>query len=776
MIVTKSWLNDWVDLSDISTEELAKTFNSIGLEVDRVENFRVPAKIVLAKVLECEKHPDADKLNICQVDIGTSVRQIVCGASNVRAGIYVACATIGAEMPGGLVIKPVKLRGVDSEGMICSSTELGLPKLEDGIMVLDESIGELKLGQELSQNPILSDDLIELELTANRGDCLSIRGVARDLCAAYNKNIRNDIKEGEERRVGIGRILQLSHVNSENVRLEYRAIDLKEVVIPFIQRLRLAQVEEEKSTDLETLLFYSTYSTGVILRAYDYNFFTKADEAKVHVEFGLDSNSMNEIRGKSRASLVGIIQDDESRVNYDEGTAIIEASYIKPDVISMQMSEKKLDNGPHYYRTSRGSEPELALGLNLFSALLSKYSDSSIYGGSISCGESAADKVVSISSEEINAIIGIEVENTKVTQLLQNLGFSVEKRRDNYFTVGVPEFRHDIENKQDIVEEIVRLIGIDNIKSKPFILAEANRISGDYSNYLKRRTYRERSASNGFHESIHFVFNEKKSLQKYGFDATYENLELLNPIVNTLDTLRSTQYLSLLESASKNAKVGRKSIALFEIGSVFDKERHESMKLSLIFSGDKESESISNAGKADSIDFATFTQKISDIVGDIELRSASTTHTLSHPYQSAKILQNSVVIGEVFKLHPSVQKEYDLDTTYLCEIDFELLKYELDTASEYSKFQASYKDLSLVVPKEQEYLTIKEIIEANRPQTLVRFYPVDRYSDEALGDKVSLSIRFVLQSLEKTLEEEDITSAMSQITDSLESELGLNLR
>jgi len=775
MIITKSWLNDWIDLSDISTEKLAKTFNSIGLEVDRVEEFRVPAKIVLAKVLECEKHPDADKLNVCQVDIGTSVRQIVCGASNVGAGIYVACATIGAEMPGGLVIKPVKLRGVDSEGMICSSTELGLPKLENGIMVLDNSIGELKLGQELRKNSVLNDDLIELELTANRGDCLSIRGVARDLCAAFNKDMKEQSREAEERRVGIGRIMQLSHINSEDVRLEYRAIDLKALEIPLIQRLRLAQVEEEKSTDLETLLFYSTYSTGVILRAYDYGFFPK-EETKIHVEFKLDENAMNEVQGNARASLVGIIQDDESRVSYDEGTAIIEASYIKPDVISMQMSEKKLDNGPHYYRTSRGSEPELALGLNLFSTLISEYSNSTLYGGSIGFGEKINEKVVSISSEDINSIIGIEVENTKVTQLLQNLGFSVEKRRDNYFTVGVPEFRHDIENKQDIVEEIVRLIGIDNIASKPFVFAEENRIEGDLNNYMKRRMYRKRAASTGFHESVHFVFNEKKTLQKFGFAVTSDRLELLNPIVNTLDTLRSTQYISLLESASKNAKVGRKRISLFEIGSVFNEERDESLKLSLIFSGDKESEGIANAGKSSKIDLNTFAQKISDVIGDVELVQSTADHSLAHPYQCAQIKQNGDVIGELFKLHPNVQKEYDLDDTYLCEIGFEALKYGLDTASEYSKFQASYKDLSLVVPKELEYVNIRKIIEANRPENLIRFYPVDRYSDEALGNDVSLSIRFVLQSLEKTLEEEDITSSMSQIISSLESELGINLR
>ncbi|MDO8455253.1 MAG: phenylalanine--tRNA ligase subunit beta, partial [Sulfurimonas sp.] len=179
MIVTRSWLNEWIDLKGISTETLLKTLNSIGLEVDRVHNYEVPKKIVFGKVLECVKHPDADKLNICKVDVGTSIRQIVCGASNVRAGLTVVVATIGAVMPNGLVIKPVKLRDVESDGMICSASEIGLESFQDGIMEIDSSIGDYVLGQEVSENPIFSDTLIEIELTANRGDCLSVRGIAR---------------------------------------------------------------------------------------------------------------------------------------------------------------------------------------------------------------------------------------------------------------------------------------------------------------------------------------------------------------------------------------------------------------------------------------------------------------------------------------------------------------------------------------------------------------------------------------------------------------------
>ena len=152
MIITKSWLNEWINLDGISTDDLCKTFNAIGLEVGRVKSYEIPKKIIFAHVIECEKHPDADKLNICKVDIGTSIRQIVCGASNVRAGLDVIVATIDAVMPNGMVIKPVKLRGVESEGMICSASEIGLEDFQDGIVELDSSIGKYELGDEVCKN------------------------------------------------------------------------------------------------------------------------------------------------------------------------------------------------------------------------------------------------------------------------------------------------------------------------------------------------------------------------------------------------------------------------------------------------------------------------------------------------------------------------------------------------------------------------------------------------------------------------------------------------
>ena len=776
MIVTRSWLNEWIDLEGISTEELAKTFNSIGLEVDRIKSYRVPKKIIFGKVIECEKHPDADKLNICKVDIGTSIRQIVCGASNVREGLNVVVATIGAVMPSGLVIKPVKLRGVESEGMICSASEIGLEDAQDGILELDDSIGTFKLGDDISTNSILCDDLIEIELTANRGDCLSIRGVCRDLSAAYDRPLKNYKNYENDSKRGIGRIVSIVHEKEINAHLLYRAVELDKLSIPLVVKLRLAQIEDKRETDIESLMLYTTHNTGVILRAYDFNLFAQENEGMAKIELDEEENGYACVIGKQRASIIGVRQEEISKVTYNKGTVILEASYIAPDLISKQMSTNKLESGPMFYKTSRGSEPELNGGLSFCLGLIDNNSDSSIYSGSIELGNTRDNKIVSILKEEIDQIIGAKIDKVVIGKILTNLGFNISKSSSNNFVVSVPQFRHDIVNKQDLVEEIVRMIGIDNIPSKPFVLTEKNQLQDDYFEYKKRTIFRHRAAASGFFESIHFVFDEKKVLNSYNFKTTLEELELLNPIVKTLDTLRPTLLTGLLKAASANAKNGYSSVKLFEIGSVFTPKRDESLNMAILFSGNKEAESLSNAGKPDKIDFPYFSQKIADIIGDFELKTFETSHTLSHTYQTAQLLISGESVGEMFRVHPNVEKEYDLGPTYMCELDFFKIPYTLKTAKKSSKYQVSFRDLSVIMPKNMSYESVKNVIEANATKELIRFYPVDRYSDDTLGEDMSLSLRFVLQSEEKTLEEEDITSSIDAILDSLKMELGIGLR
>ena len=429
-----------------------------------------------------------------------------------------------------------------------------------------------------------------------------------------------------------------------------------------------------------------------------------------------------------------------------------------------------------FYKTSRGSEPELNSTLAFCADLLVEHSESSIYSGQIELTNSYSNKIVSITKQEIDEIIGAKMDKTVVAKILKNLGFNTSKSSSDNFVINVPQFRHDIVNKQDIVEEIVRMVGIDNIPSKPFILTEDNRLEDNYFEYKKRSIFRHRAANSGFFESVHFVFDEKKTLNSYGFETTKEELELLNPIVQTLDTLRPTLLTGLLKAASNNVKNGYSSVRLFEIGSVFTPSREESYNMAFIFSGTKENENLANAGKPSKVDFAYFVQKISDVIGEVTLRECKTKHTLSHEYQSAEVLMNGEVLGELFRVHPNVEKDYDLDITFMCELDFTKIPHGLKIAQKTSKYQASFKDLSLIMPKDMSYEKVKTVIDNADISNLIRFYPVDKYSDETLGNDMSLSIRFVLQSLEATLQEEDITTAMDAILEALKSELGIGLR
>ena len=219
MIITRRWLQEYIDITKLSTQTICNALNSMGLEVDNTKRILVPNSVVIGKVESCEKHPDADKLNICQVNIGTKVEQIVCGAKNVAAG-----AILGKDF----VIKKAKLRGVESNGMICSATEIGLAKINDGIMELDDSIGELIIGKELNEYALINDEIIEIELTANRGDCLSIHGVARELSTYFNISMKNIDPIVTTNNKGIGQVFDLIYDTNCQSSLIYKAVDIKQ--------------------------------------------------------------------------------------------------------------------------------------------------------------------------------------------------------------------------------------------------------------------------------------------------------------------------------------------------------------------------------------------------------------------------------------------------------------------------------------------------------------------------------------------------------------------
>ena len=777
MIVTRSWLSEFIDLSDVSNEKLYETFNSIGLEVDSLTQIEIAEKVVVGKILSCEKHPDADKLNVCKIDVGSGTRQIVCGAANVVDAEYVAVATIGASLPGDFVIKHAKLRGVESEGMVCASSELGLPDTGKGIMILDESIGKLEAGKELSSYEKIADTIIELELTANRGDCLSIYGVARDLSAALDIEMKTfEYKQEEKIKLGIAREAELHHTGEMDADLHYKLATIENISSNFLVQLRLAMVGVEAEGKLASMLAYATHTTGVVLRAYDSKIF-RNEENKISVHTVAKTKGIIEIIGNEKVlSVVGVKQEAECTADDQTKELLMEASYINPDTLVEAVSTTSLTTDELYYKTSRGSNPDLNFGLSFLASMMDHYTDISCYEGSLIVSAEKEHETVIVEAQEISAIIGMDVEIGKIVTILQKLGFEINSMGHDLIAAVVPHFRHDIKHLQDIAEEIVRIIGINNIEAKPFVFAEKPRLNATTDRYKAKKAFKNRAVGVSFYENVSYVFSERALLEEYGFSTVEETLELANPIAEELNTLRSTILVNLLNAVKRNVSYSKKSIPLFEIGAVFGSKREQREVISFVFSGQVESENVRNAGKPKMIDFATFTQKVGAVIGAFELVPCTYENGLIHPYQSADIIVDGKVCGFISKLHLTVQESFDIPETFIAEIDLDALLPKHINATPISKFQGVYKDLSVVIDKSLNYYEVAKVLNTLELPMLRDSYPVDIYEDEKLGDKKSLTVRFFIQAMEKTLEESDIEAVMGQIMTALETECKAELR
>ena len=779
MIITRTWLNNFLDISEVSDETLYKTLNAIGLEVDNIKVYTIPEKIVVGKIISCEKHPDADKLNVCQIEVGRGIqRQIVCGAANVVDAEYVAVACIGAKLGADFEIKHAKLRGVESEGMVCSASELGLPNMGDGILILDESIGELVVGKELNEYKKIADTVIEIELTANRGDCLSINGVARDLSAALNISMKEfDYESQNQEKIGLARVAKLTTEGEINASLEYAMANVNDLKTSLLFTLRLSFIDKLTETPIGNFLQYLTHTTGVILRAYDVSHIDlDNDDEKliIHAENINDIIHIS-INGKT-AALLGIYQEESSKTNEKSTQVLFQASYIDPKLIVDVVSEQKIETDELYYNTSRGSEPSLCFGISYLTYLFETYYDSKLFNGTLSINQELEERVITISAEEICQIIGNDIPKMEIINILKSLNFGVQTSTEDKFGVTIPFYRHDVQNIQDITEEIVRIIGIDNIEAKALKFVEKNRINDSMKKYYAKKELRSRAVAAGFDESISYAFTDRTLLEEYNFSVVKEKLDIVNPITADFNTLRTTILINLLQAAKRNVNYSKKSTALFEIGTIFNEYREEKEVLSLIYTGQKESENISNAGKPTPINFETFVKKLSSIIGNFELRTSLERNGLIHPYQSADIIINNESCGYLTKVHPSVCDTFDLKETFVAEIDFAALIPQHINASAISKFQGVYKDLSFVLNENTPYSQVSLSIKALNLPLLKKFYAVDVYKDETLRDEKSLSLRFFIQSKQNTLSDEEIDSTMNSIIEKLQAEYGANLR
>ncbi|WP_394908548.1 phenylalanine--tRNA ligase subunit beta [uncultured Helicobacter sp.] len=795
MIITKHLLSKFVDVSAISCEELCSRLNSIGLEVESLTHIKIPHKVVVGKVLSKTPHPNADKLNVCDVDVGSGVLQIVCGAKNVAKDQFVAVALEGAVVCNAkgekLEIKRAKLRDVESCGMICSSVELGLPKINDGIMVLDKSAGTLVIGRELRELELFDNYVIEVSITPNRGDCLSVLGIARDISACFDLRLKTISDTDNILSIGLGRVLGVLTENKLYSHLLYRIVEIKELYTPLSIALILAYMETLKDNAMQNFLEYATHMTGVILNAY------RLDECRLR---GADSNSLQaQLYIKKEESGIEIVcaQDkilshigvscDEITCNVKSEILILEASYVPPLTISEIIYESKAVCKPSLvYRSTRGSNPNLDQGMNFLCQGMLEYCDVLLYSGTHNITHHTQERKIKTTFQTINHIIGNTLSREEMTEILKRLNFEIDVTCDeNFFMVTVPNYRHDIGDMQDLAEEILRIFGIDSICSKPLAFRENFALSSCYGLHKYRRRLANALLAQGLYECIHYVFASSKELEEYGLVQIDSELALLNPIVSELDTLRTSLIPHMIASSRRNLNLGYKSIGLFEIGAVYDQKRKESERLNVFVCGDKEGEHYPYP-KGQKWDIFSFSALIKGVIGDFNLQNAfdhpqkaqnfakfgfvGDPHIL-HPHQSGFVYRGNECIGFIAKLHPKL----DIPQSFVCEVELDTTPQVLAHAKEFSKYQKSQRDLTILIDSRIAFYRIREALFEAKIPYLLNVYPMDIFT-QGLDSQVALSIRLVLQSMEGTLQEQDLVASTQSALSVLEKAFGAKLK
>ncbi len=756
-------LNVFVDTpKDIA--KLCEDLSRLGLEVESCIPCVAPKNVVVGKVLEKAPHKNAEKLSVCQVGVGKEMLQIVCGAKNVAPNQFVPVALNGALI-GSTTIAKTDLRGVESCGMICSSSELGFPKINDGILELDESVGELVLGKGLNEYAPFNTHVLEISLTPNRGDCLSVLGIAREISAFYHTPLKPIKALNFTPKSNLITLCAGENIESH---LAYYLVCNHSLKTPLNVKLSLAHNNALSENDLNNFIEFSTHFSGVVMNAYSLNA-TPIDLSVKNDENNLESVYINH----QKRSTIAIKHQDPKDLSE---CLLLEASYTDPISLSLKLhalKDKTLQkDNALIYRSARGSNPNLSDGLNFLSAHLkaaileSKQTEHSL-----------KDRTLKFKLEDITEILGLAIEEETIQGILKNLGFKVSIKEPNskpqILEVVAPNFRHDIKTIQDIAEEILRFVGIDHLISKPLDSVSNKKSNPHYDTHRFFENLKHKALACGFKEVIHYVFYSKEKQQKLGFEVLEDPLELQNPITTELNTLRTSLVCGLLDASLRNKNLGFKSIALYEKGSVCNSKREEIQKLGFLASGLQKKESYPDA-KGKAWDFYSFAECVSKVIGDFSLEKLTTQTPINHPYQSAKIIQNHKIIGVIAKIHPKVIQELDLFESYYAEIDAFKLKRPAMLLKPFSIYPSSVRDLTLIIDENTAFSGIEKALKDAQIPNLSEILPLDIFKES--DNTIALSVRCVIHSLEKTLNDEEVNSAVQKTLEILEKEFNARLK
>ncbi|GHR72309.1 phenylalanine--tRNA ligase beta subunit [Helicobacter pylori] len=744
--------------------KLCEDLSRLGLEVESCIPCVAPKNVVVGKVLEKAPHKNAEKLSVCQVGVGKEVLQIVCGAKNVAPNQFVPVALNGALI-GSTTIAKTDLRGVESCGMICSSSELGFPKINDGILELDESVGELVLGKGLNEYAPFNTHVLEISLTPNRGDCLSVLGIAREISAFYHTPLKPIKALNFTPKSDLITLCAGENIESH---LAYYLICNHSLKTPLSVKLSLAHNNALSENDLNNFIEFSTHFSGVVMNAYS------LDATPIDLSVKNDENNLESvyINHQKRSTIAIKHQDQKDLSEY----LLLEASYTDPISLSLKLhalKDKTLQkDNALIYRSARGSNPNLSDGLNF----LSTHLKASILE-SKQTKHSLKDRTLKFKLEDITEILGLAVEEETIQGILKNLGFKVSTKEPNskpqILEVVAPNFRHDIKTIQDIAEEILRFVGIDHLISKPLDSVSNKKSNPHYDTHRFFENLKHKALACGFKEVIHYVFYSKEKQQKLGFEVLEDPLELQNPITTELNTLRTSLVCGLLDASLRNKNLGFKSIALYEKGSVYNSKREEIQKLGFLASGLQKKESYPDA-KGKAWDFYSFAECVSKVIGDFSLEKLTTQTPINHPYQSAKIIQNHKIIGVIAKIHHKVIQELDLFESYYAEIDAFKLKRPAMLLKPFSIYPSSVRDLTLIIDENTAFSRIKKALKDAQIPNLSEILPLDIFKES--DNTIALSMRCVIHSLEKTLNDEEVNSAVQKALEILEKEFNARLK
>lgn len=788
MLISNEWLKEYVTIDD-SVSNLAERITRTGIEVDDLIDYTKDIKnLVVGFVKSKEKHPDADKLNVCQVDIGEDEPvQIVCGAPNVDAGQYVIVAKVGGRLPGGIKIKRAKLRGERSEGMICSLQEIGIssnyiPKsFESGIYVFSESQVP---GTDALQALYLDDQVMEFDLTPNRADALSMIGTAYEVAALYNTKMTKPETTSNELELSANDELTVTIENEDKVPY-YSARVVHDVTIepsPIWMQARLIKAGIRPINNVVDISNYVLLEYGQPLHMFDQDAIgsqqivvRQANEGEKmttldDTERELLTSDIVITNGQTPIALAGVMGGDFSEVKEHTSNIVIEGAIF--DSVSIRHTSRRLNlRSESSSRFEKGIATEFVdEAVDRACYLLQTYANGKVLKDRVSSGELGAFITpIDITADKINRTIGFDLSQNDIVTIFNQLGFDTEIN-DDVITVQVPSRRKDITIKEDLIEEVARIYGYDDIPSTLPVFEKVT--SGQLTDrQYKTRMVKEVLEGAGLDQAITYSLVSKEDATAFAMQQR-QTIDLLMPMSEAHASLRQSLLPHLIEAASYNVARKNKDVKLFEIGNVFfangEGELPDQVEyLSGILTGDY----VVNQwqGKKETVDFYLAKGVVDRVAEKLNLEFSYRRDDIDglHPGRTAEILLENKVVGFIGELHPTLAADNDLKRTYVFELNFDALMAVSVGYINYQpipRFPGMSRDIALEVNQNIPAADLLSTIHAHGGNILKDTLVFDVYQGEHLEKgKKSIAIRLNYLDTEETLTDERVSKVQAEI-------------